>query len=129
MEFVLNCVWLLLAAAMIAVWLRSAPDTGAGRRTQFVSLLALILILLPAISMTDDLLAAQNPAEVDCCLRRDHDHANPHSIFHAVAAPPLPAFRGSPLQLICLLTAGSLADPFVTSPALAGIQNRPPPAA
>lgn len=129
MEFILNFAWLLLAATMTMIWLRSAPDTGVARRTQFVSLLALILILLPAISMTDDLLAAQNPAEVDCCLRRDHDHTNPHSIFHVVATPPLPAFRGTPLQLICILTTGTVADPFVSSPAVARIQNRPPPSA
>ena len=38
-----------------------------------VALAVVILILLPAISMTDDLMAAQNPAEIDCCVRRDHD--------------------------------------------------------
>src|SRR5215469_12669714 len=108
MEFVLNFAWLLLAAAMLTVWLRSAPAKGIDRRQQFLALLMVILILLPAISMTDDLLAAQNPAEVDCSLRRDHDHANPHSIIPAVAALLLPFFRGLSLQSHSFLAVSSL---------------------
>lgn len=129
MEFVLNFAWLLLTAAMVTLWLRSAPREGANRRMQFVSLLMLIVILLPAVSMTDDLRAAQNPAEVDSSLRRDHDYANPHSIFPAVAAPPLPVFRGPSLRLLPFLAVSSLVDPSVDSPALSAIQNRPPPSA
>jgi len=129
MEFLLNFVWLLLASAMVTLWLRSAPVEGTGRRMQFVSLLMVILILLPAISMTDDLLAAQKPAEIDSCLRRDHDYANPHSIIPAVVALLLPSFRGLSLQPLSSLAVSSLAVPAYDSPALAAIQNRPPPAA
>jgi hypothetical protein len=134
MELFLNFAWLLLASAMIALWLCSTPGKGsrryADRRLQFVSLLMLIVILLPAISMTDDLLAAQNPAEVDSCLRRDHDYANPHSILPAVAALLLlPSFRGLSFQPLSFFAIRSLAVPAYHSPALAAIQNRPPPAA
>lgn len=129
MEIFLNLVWLLLATAMVGCWLRYAPRNGADRRMQLVSLMVLLFILLPAISVTDDLLAAQNPAEVDCCLRRDHDHLNPHSIFPVVAALPLPAFGHISSEVACLLASGALPAPAVDSPALAQIQNRPPPAA
>ena len=61
--------------------------------SQFVAMALVILILLPAISMTDDLIAAQNPAEVDCCARRDHDFSSPHSI--------VPAGRRAPAAGIC----------------------------
>jgi len=129
MELVLNLVWLTLAAALMGHWLRHASESGSDRRMQLVSLVVLIFILLPAISMTDDLLAAQNPAEADCCLRRDHDYSNPHSIFPAVATPPLAVFGDPGLRLISTLTAGFVSEPVVDSPALAAIQNRPPPAA
>ena len=134
MELLLNLAWLLLAAVMIALWLRPGAGEGAGRgvgrRMQFVSLLMVILILLPAISMTDDLRAAQNPAEVDSSLRRDHDYAyNPHSIIPAVAALLLPSLRGLSLQPLTLFTVDTLATPAYHSPALSAIQNRPPPVA
>ena len=74
---------------MLCLWLRFAPRTGPDRRIQFVALAMIILILLPVISMTDDLQAARNPAEVDTCLRRDHDWSSPHSMVPAVAVLPL----------------------------------------
>jgi hypothetical protein len=129
MELFLNLVWLLLATAMAGCWLRYAPRNGADRRMQLVSLVVLLFILLPAISVTDDLLAAQNPAEVDSCLRRDHDYPNPHSIFPVVAALPLLAFGHISSEVVCLVASGALAEPTVDSPALVQIQNRPPPAA
>ena len=129
MEFVLNFAWFFLAAALVALWLRWAPREGANRRLQFVSLLMLIVILLPAVSMTDDLLAAQNPAEVDSCLRRDHEYASPHFLFPYIAAPPLPVFRGNSLQLLGRVAVSAFPVPAADSPALWAIQNRPPPSA
>jgi hypothetical protein len=94
-----------------------------------VALAVVILILLPAISMTDDLAAAQNPAEVDCCARRDHDHgASPHSILPTAAAIPLPSFAGISLAFAGMAAPGNLPSPSVESPFLHSIQNRPPPA-
>lgn len=129
MELVLNLAWVLLAIAMVCLWLHSVPQGATDRRRQMVSLAVLLLILLPAISMTDDLLAAQNPAEVDCCLRRDHGYLNPHAIFPAVPALPVAVFRHAPLRVVRLVEPGNLFEHAVLSPALAAIQNRPPPAA
>ena len=86
MELTLNLGWALVAVWILCAWVRTAPRRATDRRVQMVALAVVILILLPAISMTDDLLAAQNPAEIDCCARRNHDHgASPHSILPAAA--------------------------------------------
>jgi hypothetical protein len=130
MELTLNVGWALVVVWMLCVWLRMAPRKSPDRRTQFVALAVVILILLPAISMTDDLQAARNPAEVDTCVvRRDHDLAAPHSIFPVAAVPPAPVFAGLPLGVPVIAAPSHLLSPFVDHPALASIQNRPPPAA
>jgi hypothetical protein len=65
MELTLNLSWAFVAAWMIFVWVRKAPRTAMDRGAQFVALAVVILMLLPVISVTDDLIAAQNPAEFD----------------------------------------------------------------
>lgn len=127
MEIILNLAWALLATHMVAVWLRCAPPTGSERRMQLVSLAVLLAILLPAISMTDDLVAAQNPAEIDCCLRRNHEYMRPHSIFPVLAALPVPAFPHGSLRFLGPIAPTAPIDPAVNSAALSSIQNRPPP--
>jgi hypothetical protein len=134
MELVLNLAWALLAALMLCLWLRFAPPTGPNRRNpdrrmQFVGLAVLLLILFPVISVTDDLQVSQNPAEADSSLRRDHIAVNPHSIFPAVAALPLPVFAELSFGLPRFSTIRNLPAPTIDHPALTSIQNRPPPAA
>ena len=134
METFLNLAWGLLAALMVCLWPRFAPRTGPdGRmkdwRMQFVALAVLLLILLPVISVTDDLQAIQNPAETDSSLRRDHIAVSPHSILPAVAALPLAIFAGVLSGLPRFTGTRNLPVPAIDYPALASIQNRPPPAA
>ena len=130
MEWFLNVAWALLAVYMIHQWMRLAPRNVAGRRTGLAGLAVLILILLPAISITDDLLAAQKPAVVvECWLRRDHKVISPHSLLPAIAAPPAQVFDWLSFGAWQAFTPGHSADPLVSSPALAPIQNRPPPTA
>jgi hypothetical protein len=131
MELALNLAWFLLALAMVYAWLRQAPRDASARRGQMVALGLLLMILLPAISMTDDLMAAQNPAEVDilCCVRRDHDYPSPHAVFPVVPALPTLAFAGAPFGHMHLAAPGIVPAPVFDPPALAPIQNRPPPAA
>jgi hypothetical protein len=134
MELFLNLAWVLLAALMMSLWPRFAPRTGPdGRvkdlRMQFVALAVLLLILFPVISVTDDLQAIQNPAETDSGLRRDHVIASPHSIFPAIAALPLAIFAGLLSGLPRFTGTRNLRVPAIDHPALASIQNRPPPAA
>ena len=134
MELVLNLAWMVLAALMFALWLHFAPRTGSkrhagDRRAQIVALAVLILILFPVISVTDDLQAIQNPAETDTCLRRNHIVSNAHSIFPLVAALPLPVFAEFSFGILRTAAPGRLPAPVFDHPAMASIQNRPPPAA
>ena len=95
----------------------------------FVALVMLIVILFPVISVSDDLWSIQNPAETDTCQRRDHRVCCSHSIFPAIAALPEPVL--AELRFGYQSIAVPHDRPFVDveNPALAPIQNRPPPAA
>ena len=130
MEMTLNLAWLALAVWMAWAWVRYAPREGrpgsVDRRMQLVALSLVILILLPAISMTDDLTAARNPAEVDTSIRRDHDWLHPHVLIPVAMALVISLFAGLSLGTIELISRS--APPAVTSyAALHPIENRPPP--
>jgi hypothetical protein len=134
MELTLNLAWALLAALMFCLWLRPAERSGAeprtqSRRVQFVALALVLLILFPVISVTDDLMAVQNPAETDSCQRKDHVCSGAHCISPAVAAPPEPVFAGLSFGFQRLTAPGYLPSRAASRPELEGIQNRPPPAA
>ena len=122
-------VWALLAAVIFNQWLRHAPCKGASRGTQFAALAMLALLLFPVISVTDDLIAAQNPAEPDCCQRRVHVTPSGHSTYPAVAALPPPVVADLSFGFLRFVAPGQVSAPFVANPAFAAIQNRPPPAA
>jgi hypothetical protein len=133
MELALNLAWVLLATLMFCLWLQDTPRIGSDRRIpdrrmQLMALAVLILILFPVISVTDDLLAAQNPAEADSCLRRDHVVSCAHSIFPAAAAPPQPALAELSFGFLRFVAPRNFPAPIVDHPALTSIQNRPPPA-
>lgn len=129
MELVLNLAWALLAALMFGLWMRFAEGAGANRRTQLLALAVLLLTFFPVISVTDDIQAFQNPAETDCCQRRDHACSTPHSIFPHVPALHLPAVAELQFGSLGIAAPGGPQAPIVDHPALAPIQNRPPPVA
>jgi hypothetical protein len=129
MELFLNLAWAGLATLMFGLWLRFAPRTGAGRRTELVALAVLLLIFFPVISVTDDIQAFQNPAETDCCQRRDHACSVPHSVLPHGPAHIAPALAELPFGFLSSAAPGGLEAPIFDHPALAPIQNRPPPAA
>ena len=83
MELVLNLAWVLLSASLIGLWLRQLRSNPAKVWAQVLALSVVILLLLPVISLSDDLLAAQQLAETDTCLRRAQD-STPH---HPAVAP------------------------------------------
>jgi hypothetical protein len=129
MELILNLAWALLAVVLVRLWGTHARREGAKLGTQFAALAMLLLILFPVISVTDDLLAAQNPAEVESSLRRDDGAVQPHSILPVVAALP-PIFFAQPgFASLRIAAPGYSAVPTVKSPALQSVQNRPPPVA
>jgi len=129
MELLLNTAWALLSVVIVCHWLRVERRDPADRRLRFIALAMLIVILFPVISVSDDLWAAQNPAETVGCQRRDHHASCPHSIFPACAALPEAAFADLSFGFMRAAKPLNLALPSVENPALAPIQNRPPPAA
>lgn len=130
MELLLNLVGTLAATALVFAWLfcaRAESGHGASRKTQLVALVLLILIIFPVISVTDDLLAAANTAETDVLSRRDHGFAGfiaavPPGILPGEAVLPVPAANSWRL-----LASLELQFSVPAAPALAPIENRPPP--
>jgi hypothetical protein len=129
MEPFLNCAWVLLTAVMAILWVRFGLREGTSRRAQLVALALLALVLFPVISVSDDLQALQNPAEADCCVRRDLVVATAHSILPAVVALFQPIATQMPTGVLRHAAAGDIPRTPEDHPALAAIENRPPPAA
>lgn len=127
MELTLNLAWALIATIVLGVWLLVAPTVPVLRHRQLVAVILLVLILFPVISVTDDLLATQNPAEADCCLRKDHSLSGVHSIFSAIASLPMPAFADLTLTPLYSRASGSFLAPLILHPSHDSVQNRPPP--
>lgn len=91
MELLSNLVWIVVALALWGLWLASrrrarggSPRIGIG--VQAVSLAVLTLILLPVISVSDDLQASHNPAEVERSCNRNDQHD-----LQTIAGPTVPA--------------------------------------
>jgi hypothetical protein len=129
MELVLNLVWVLLTATMAVLWLRFSTRVGGSRRTQVVALIALLLLLFPVISVSDDLLALQNPAEVDCCGRRGHVAADLHVDLHPAAILAQPMAAAIQLSVLRIASPGEVPSRVEDNACLSAIQNRPPPQA
>jgi hypothetical protein len=94
MDLAPNLSWFLLGVGLAYIWPRQAPCDASERRARMIALDVPFIISLPAISMTDDLVAAQNTSEVGCSLRLDREFACPHTISPAVASLPQSIFAG-----------------------------------
>jgi len=100
-ELILNLMWVVVAAAALAGWLLTHPRAKSELGRQLIALTMLLVILFPAISITDDLWAAHNPAEADVLVRRFHDPAHHDGIAHH-AAPPFLVSRFQPPAMVVL---------------------------
>jgi hypothetical protein len=129
MEPLLNLVWALLAIACVCLWFRFGRRALVDRRASFVALVMLLVILFPVISVSDDLWAAQNPAETNTCQRRDHFDFCSHTILPAIAALPLPVAAELSFGIQRFSISLHSTQPVPHNPALDPIQNRPPPIA
>lgn len=94
---------------------------------QVAALAVLIVILLPVVSLTDDLLACTAPAEVEHLVRRDLDHADGYYHAASIIAAVLSTLRNnSGTQIISSLTPsmeiGTPREEFLSI-----VGNRPPP--
>jgi hypothetical protein len=70
-ELFLNLLWCAFSLLLIVHWTRAA-DLRRNSKTgkAFVALLLLVLLLLPVISVTDDLVAMAGPSEDEHIVRR-----------------------------------------------------------
>ena len=91
MELALNLVWMFTAAVLLGLWYRHAPRRGVGRLLQASALIALILVLLPVVSVTDDLHFSAVAAETELGQRREHHLAPLPSPHPAALLGLLPA--------------------------------------
>lgn len=129
MELVLNLVGLSVVLAMVCLWLRWAPRAGRNWWIQPVALFALILILFPVISVTDDLIAAQNPAETDTLVRKDHVVCALRQVSPLIVALPSPSVADLPFGFLRSAAPGTITPLPIDPPALSPVENRPPPVA
>jgi hypothetical protein len=128
-EIFLNFSWAILAVTLVVLWLRIGCRLDQSRRSQIVAIAVLIAILFPVISVSDDLIAAPNPAETDNCQRWDHlVPGSTHLLQLAAVAPP--SIRTEiPFGVVQYILPGKPALRIVARPALTSIANRPPPVA
>jgi hypothetical protein len=131
MESALNLGWLALTLSLIGLWRCGASAVSTSRRAQLVALGLVIFILLPVISVTDDLWIARHPAEIVMSVAPSSDH---HWLYvHAASPTPLMLFVS---RFACLSPRfiGMVAQDWNSlsaqlNPALMAIDNRPPPRA
>jgi hypothetical protein len=127
MELTLNLAWMVLVALMSWLWMCRAPREDESRWTQFVALSVIILILFPVISMTDDLMAAQNLAETSSCQRKDHVCTNATPTHHAAPDLFLPVLAMLYPEFLSFALPDDLPIASAKTPAVVSIQTRPPP--
>ncbi len=128
MELTLNLAWMMLAALMVWRWMRQAPRESESRRTELIALVAIILILLPIISVTDDLIAGQSLAETSSCQRKDHLCADTTSTHHPVQDLSLPVCALIRPGYLMVALLDDLPTASAKTLAVASVQIRPPPA-
>jgi hypothetical protein len=128
MEIILNLAWALSSAGLVWFWLRNSGTNPAPRRAQFMALMMVVLLLLPVISLSDDLVAAQGPAETDCCVRRALDSHDTHpSVVPAALALPEPFVTALPASGLSQQAEQDYGLTLPTSYHSRSLDSRPPP--
>ena len=135
-ELISNLAWVVVVVAVCAIWLRCQRG-GRGKSLlpalgiQLVSLAVLSAILLPVISVTDDLHAFDLPAEVARSCNWDHRQFAAMQALHQTPAVEVPSISGS--QPASLKTVAFLnTDETPAGPRTlhcVAVSSRPPPSA
>jgi hypothetical protein len=129
MELLLNAAWLLVAGTILFLWLRGEGRSTQHRGRQLIAIAMLIAVLFPVISVSDDLLAAQNVFEADNYLRRDHlVPSNTHPVQPPLKAIAAVVFAGLAFGFLRFVAPCILPVKAPAHPELACIDSRPPPA-
>ena len=134
MELVLNIVWFALCVALMALWLRHARrkhhcSCATNRGMQLVALAIILLLLFPVISVSDDLLMAQNPAESVCCVQKSCNCGHHHQHMPSMASLPEQIVMIANIEYASAVQTSELLDCSAQNPALRRVENRPPPVA
>jgi hypothetical protein len=127
-EILLNITWAVCSLALVGLWLRGGVSSSLPRRTQLFALGMAALLLLPVISLSDDLLAMQAPVETDNCVRRGQNPDNLHPATLLSAIPSgvyMPALIGY-LALQLPPNEQEAAPPIMLP---SSMDSRPPPSA
>jgi hypothetical protein len=130
MEIALNLAWALCSLGLIWFWVRNGASSRTSRSLQLLSLAMVVLLLLPVISMSDDLVAWQSPAEADSCLRRaTHREAVHPSMVPATLG--LPEYQNADrwTRSFAMESVPSLSEILPASFAVPSRFGRPPPQA
>lgn len=130
MEITLNLAWAACSLALVWFWMRSTAANPIPRRMQILALAMVVLLLLPVISLSDDLMAMQGPAETDSSMRRALHPGEGHpSVVPVSFALPEQAFAALPWGGSSLVVVqNERLAPFV--PVLTrSLDRRPPPQA
>lgn len=141
-EILSNLAWGLVVAVLWGLWLKSLPRRGEQRTqgkaallpaigVQLVALTMLSVVLLPVISVTDDLQAANFPAEVERAGGRNDRHLSLDQFTHPLpVALALLVLSFPPLRLhtIAFLSNDELL-PRQRHAYARTLWSRPPPAA
>lgn len=128
-EIALNLIWCLLVAAGFAVWLRLGRRKSTSRCIQFIAICSLAFILFPVISLTDDLWAMHNPAEVDTSLRRSDTTAHLRMIVPEMPSVRTEELTVTPAVITAYIQVAEFAPCFFAEPLRGPLFSRPPPAA
>ena len=127
MELALNYVWLLAAATLLGLWWKQKRVTTRFWIGELLAIGALLIVLFPVVSVSDDLLVATNITESDNSIRRDLDGVHPHSTI-----PPSLLFLSLPVNTEEAMRTVEILHPpaawVLSAPGLLSEQaNRPPP--
>jgi len=131
-EVPLNLVWLLTAVTLFTLSLRRFPGNARNRHAslRLLAVTVLTFLLLPVISMTDDLHAATMLAEGDRAYRKqaaDLDHFSHSAQPGFLASAAVNASLDAPLFCFGLIEAPKVAFP-VPSQFFPSRSGRAPPA-
>jgi hypothetical protein len=134
-ELLLNFLWLSVSVALILFWVRATlrGETEVNL-TAVVAIVLLLALLLPVISITDDLIASDSPTESEHLVRRVEMpllHLTPHAaILPEMALLTALLFLGYTILLARLSRFTLRFSPRVPMEGFARTAGvRPPPAA
>jgi hypothetical protein len=133
LELLFNLLWITLSVALFGMWLRGQLQWADGSlrpsaQMQIAALAVLIIVLLPVVSLTDDLQACTAPAEAEHLVRRDlHDSSIEHIDASSIIIAVLFSFQNASglTTLSHLPTSLKIGAPRENLLSIVGI--RPPP--